>query len=391
MIGSRRVLIILTAIAVTLAAFVAMGEATVRVAAHLVRRGQPDYADTMNGGLLRPGFSSDVIGGDGSPVLWTNNAAGFRSTREFAREPPPETLRILSLGDSFTAGYRVGNEETFSRQLEIWLAETARPAEVLVNGIEEPDNGLRYLRETGVSWSPHVLLVGITLGNDIAQAYVSRNPQPIGFRNGLENLVLPPESLAEATTVSWLAREVRYASLRSRLLSLFRPRRAITSWYGHAYPPRLFDPINGFGMFLADPPVEIDVAYDRLFAILDETAATAESRGIHPIVAVFPQRYQIQPGDWTAAQAAYGLDAEAFDLDRPNRRIAEYCRERRLDCVDPTEYMRREHASTGEVYYQPLGDMHWNAAGHRVWLDGAKPDLLRMIAPIALRIGSATP
>lgn len=368
-----------------------MGEATVRVGAHLLRRGQADYADTTDGGLLRPGFSSDVIGGDGSPVSWTNNAAGFRSTREFTRETPPGTLRILSLGDSFTAGYRVGDEETFSRRLEIWLTETLGPTEVLINGIEEPANGLRYFLDTGVSWSPHVVLVGITLGNDIAQAYVSRHPQPIGFRNGLEDVVLPPESLLESTTLSWLAREIRYAALRSRLFSLIRPRRAITSWYGHAYPPRLFDPINGFGMFLRDPPAEIDAAYDRLFAILDETATEAESRGVHLIVAVFPQRYQVQPADWIAAQAAYGLDNGAFDLDRPNTLLAEYCLERRLNCVDPTEAMRRDHTSTGETYYQPLGDMHWNAAGHRAWLDGAKPDLLRMMAPIASRVGSAAP
>jgi len=387
MVFSRRVPLVLATTAVTLAGMLVLGEVTVRVAASLVRRGRLDYADTIEDGLLRPGFSADVTGPDGGLVRWTNNRAGFRSTREFAPEPPPGTLRILSLGDSFTAGYRVGDEDTFSRRAEIWLTETLGPTEVLVNGIEEPDNGLRYFLDTGAGWSPHVLLMGITLGNDIAQAYVARNPQPVGFRNGLEDLVLPAKSLVRPTPVSWVLREVTYASLRSRLFSLLRPRRAITSWYGHDYPPRLFDPINGFGVFLADPPAAIDRAYERLFEILDDIDAESQARGIHLIVGVFPQRYQVQPEDWTAAQSAYGLAAEAFDLVRPNRRIAEYCRERRLDCVDPTESMQREHGSTGEDYYQTLGDMHWNAAGHRAWLEGAKPELLSILAPIASRIG----
>ena len=228
MVSSRRVPLILATFAVTLAGAVVGGEVTVRVATSLVRHGRLDYADTIEGGLLRPGFSADVIGPDGGLVPWTNNAAGFRSMREFSPEPPPGTLRILSLGDSFTAGYRVGDEDTFSRRTEIWLTETLGPTEVLVNGIEEPDNGLRYFLDAGAGWSPHVLLVGITLGNDIAQAYVARNPQPVGFRNGLENLVLPAESLVRSTPTSWLLRKITYASLRSRLFSLFRPRRAIT-------------------------------------------------------------------------------------------------------------------------------------------------------------------
>lgn len=389
MVRPRRILLVLATAATALVGTVVLGELSVRIATFLISRGRPDYADAIDGGRLRPGFSADVVGGDGRAVRWTNNTAGFRSEHEFAREPPAGTLRVLSIGDSFTAGYRVGNDETFSYLLEAWLNETLGPAEVLINGTEDLDNGLDYFVEAGASWSPHVLVVGITLGNDIAQAYVSRDPESIGFRNGLEELSLPADSLDEPTRWSRLSREIVYASMRSRLIALIRPRRAITSWYGHVHPPRLFDPINGFGIFLSDAPPEVDDAYERLFTILDELRAEADRRNTHLILAVFPQRYQVQPEDWTGAQRAYGLNPDAFDLARPNARIADYCRQRSLDCLDPTEYMRAQHEATGEAYYQPLGDMHWNARGHREWLDGAKPELLAVLTPIAARAGVA--
>jgi hypothetical protein len=366
---------------------VAIAEFGLRWLGNAGQSGYPDYGDTIRDGLLKPDFSAEVVGGSGEPVLWTNNSAGFRSTREFTRAPRPGTLRILSLGDSFTAGYRVDNEETFSRRIEDWLNQTLGPTEVLINGVEEPANGLRYLREEGLTWSPHFLLFGVTLGNDIAQSYIARHPTTIGFRQGLEEVELPPQSLHETGLRTSLARRLYYASLRSRVLALVRPRRAIASWYGHVYPPKLFDAINGFGVFLATPPRQVRDAYQRLFAILEEVRDLCDAYGIGMAIAVFPQRFQVQTEDWRSAVSAYGLEEQAFDLGGPNARIARFCRESGIPCIDPTDFMRRRRNETGNEYYFPLGDMHWNADGHQLWAQGARETLLPLLSPIAARLG----
>ena len=86
-----------------------------------------DYGDTMRteglgqGGYLQENFTADVTDGLGGTVRWHNNASGFRNDQEFSQEPPPGVLRILSMGDSFAAGYRVGQDETFSFLREQWL------------------------------------------------------------------------------------------------------------------------------------------------------------------------------------------------------------------------------------------------------------------------------
>ena len=106
-------------------------------------------------------------------MRWHNNASGFRNDQEFSQEPPPGVLRILSMGDSFVAGYRVGQEETFSFLLEQWINQKLGKCEVLVSEIEEPITGLYYLSKSGIAFHPHIVLLGITIGNDIAQSYIA--------------------------------------------------------------------------------------------------------------------------------------------------------------------------------------------------------------------------
>ena len=115
--------------------------------------------------------------GYGGKVRWTNNAAGFRSDREFTPEPRPGVLRILSLGDSFTAGYRVGQDETFSSLQEQWINRKYGQAEIMVAETSDPANALYYLDQFGLQLKPQIVLLGITLGNDISQTYQSLDPQ----------------------------------------------------------------------------------------------------------------------------------------------------------------------------------------------------------------------
>ena len=51
-------------------------------------------------------------------VWFEINGQGMRANRDYAYEKPIGTKRIASLGDSFTTGYEVEFEETFSHVLE---------------------------------------------------------------------------------------------------------------------------------------------------------------------------------------------------------------------------------------------------------------------------------
>ena len=144
-----------------------------------------DYGDVWRegglgpGGFLKEGFSGRVRDGYGGTVSWRNDSAGFRRVDEVTPQRTPGSLRILSLGDSFTGGYRVGEDEVFSRLLERHLEATGHwsRVEVLASVIEEPPTGLLYLETRGLQWHPDLVLLGVTLGNDLGQTFVSLAPR----------------------------------------------------------------------------------------------------------------------------------------------------------------------------------------------------------------------
>lgn len=347
----------------------------------------PDYGEAVRGGdlgpggLLKEGFEGRLTDGLGGMIFWKNNAAGFRSREETARVPSPGVFRILSMGDSFTAGYRVDQEATFSRLLEVALRKDGIPAEVLISEIEQPTTGLWWLLHGGFDWRPSLVVLGVTLGNDVAQTFFSVDPPGdywIGIQGGhvvmepLDRptpipdrpeyaLRLPPASLEPGApeTLAPVRRPLRLLDL------LLGPApQPIFCLRGASFPHALFDGTNGLGIFLAKPPPAIDVALARTERVLGAYAAAARERGVNLLVVLFPQRFQVQEEDWAASVRAYGLRAAAFDLDGPSRRLSTFCAANSIACLDLAGPLREARRRGGRSLYLPGGDMHWSAAGH---------------------------
>jgi hypothetical protein len=398
----------IAALASSLLLGLAAGELILRAAEKRALASRIDYGQLVGdrdlgpGGLLEPNIDAQVVGADGRAVRWGTNSSGFRNQEETSLEPSPGTLRVLSLGDSFTAGFRIDQEETFSRLLELQLGERCGHAEVLVAMTEEPATGLAYLVEHGHLFHPQLVLLGITLGNDLAQTYLALDPRgefalhrdadgltvsrihpedPVGFRHGLESLLVPPDCLETRGALQEAGWWIGFLRSRSRLLQSVAPRRrAILSWYKEYRSPRLVDPMHGLGFFLKDPPEIVDEAYRRLFQVLEACDSFLAERGVRLVVAIFPQRFQVQPQDWQLAVSEYGLAEGCFDLEAPNARIIRFCRTRSIAVIDPTPEMAVQHRATGLDLYQGRGDMHWNAQGHRAFADAAGTALIPLLA-----------
>lgn len=366
-------------------------------------RSRLDYPDTWRsgglgpGGSLKEGFRGEVVDGYGGTVRWANNSSGFRRDKETAPTPAPGVLRLLSIGDSFTAGYRVAQEETFSRRIERHLTREIGAAEVLIACVEDPPSGLDYLTRFGSDFQPHAVLMGITLGNDIAQSYLGIDPggpyrlelerdryeiavnetTTLGFRHGLETLYVPDEFLESRSALARTMLRLDHARARQIVGESAWP---IASWYGDVGRPHLFDPSHGLGFFLVTPPPSIEEGFARLERVLTAVDLFSREQDIDFVVILFPQRFQVQRDDWRQTIVKYGLKESAFDLRAPNRRIFSFCRRRGVACIDPTDAMRRRHEREGRSLYLRRGDMHWNALGHEALYEAVIPGILDLVA-----------
>jgi hypothetical protein len=116
---------------------------------------------------------------EGVPVRISSQ--GFRGD-EFAQEKPTDTYRIVNLGDSVVFGWEVRYEETYGKQLEMMLDAVGDGFDYEVINAGIPGWNLpmahRFLVQEGLSYDPDMVLLGITVVNDVygAGPAVSENP-----------------------------------------------------------------------------------------------------------------------------------------------------------------------------------------------------------------------
>lgn len=138
--------------------------------------------DAERGFALRPGAEGRwTREGQGQVRV---NSAGFRGA-ERALQPPPGSLRIAVLGDSFTEGLQVDEQATFVRQLQAGL--TAAPAcrlrspgtrsvDVLNFGVGAYGTGQELLtwRHLARRYRPDLVVLSVYPGND----FTDNEPRP---------------------------------------------------------------------------------------------------------------------------------------------------------------------------------------------------------------------
>jgi len=96
------------------------------------------------------------------------NSQGMRDDRDFEYDKPPGTKRIISLGDSFTIGYEVAADQTFSAVLEHELRTAGHNVEVLNAGVSGYSNAeaCAYLERELLKYQPDLVLVSF-YSNDL--------------------------------------------------------------------------------------------------------------------------------------------------------------------------------------------------------------------------------
>jgi hypothetical protein len=123
-----------------------------------------------------------------SEYEWQNipveiNSHGLRGP-ETTFEKPAGMFRILNLGDSVAMGWGVRAEERYGRRLEQWLNERAAgdvTYEVINAGVPGWNlaNALAYLQAEGLKYEPDLILLDLTLVNDIkGESALLANNQP---------------------------------------------------------------------------------------------------------------------------------------------------------------------------------------------------------------------
>ena len=350
----------------------------------------PDYGDLIGemkpGGVLRANLDLEVVGETG-PVRFVTNALGMRNADQVG-QPKSREFRIMLVGDSFIGGYRMDQRETIGKRLEdVLSAEIPRDVSVWTVVAGGPDAYARYLASHAFEFNPDLVVIGITLGNDLGASYAGS--RGLGLDDDPIRAEMLPEEAYRSQSSLFVLRAHRSLSAwrwYERSMSILRPE-GIVSW--NSDPPtkvHFFDAIHSLGLFYAGSDVADLTILDNTFRAfsddLHQIAGTCRANGTPCVMTLIPQRFQVDPREWSATVFDYGLDSDVFDLRLPNRRILDTCNEVGLRCVDLLPAL----SGTGDSLYLPRGDMHWSRLGHAVAAEALADALM---GDVAARIGQA--
>lgn len=309
------------------------------------------------------------------------NSLGLRGP-EIPLDKPADTLRVLLVGDSFTEGYTVPEEQTLRSRLEVDLGRVrSRPVQVVNGGTAGwgTDQEVLFYEKTGRRFAPD-LVVLLFYYNDLyrdgdlriqpwfdldeAGALVLRNSPVPAHREFYR---------AEPFSVKPYKGSIALALLQPRLDS--HPRiAAALSRVGLAEPPsgvqEIPEELHPFGR---QRPRQVRAHWDRLRALLSRLRAGVEQDGARFAVFYVPARFEIDDMAWSLTRDLYGLNAQ-WDRNRVADEFGRIATELGIPIVDPRAAFRSREAA-GEPTYFPQ-DGHWTAVGNEV----AGRELMRILS-----------
>jgi len=120
---------------------------------------------------LKPNYKAKMPSMEfpGKFVSKTTNSFGLRG-KEITLDKPAGIKRILILGDSYTFGLYVGDDETYPAVLENLFLRDSEKVEVINAGYADgwsPDEHYAWLVNKGLRFKPDLVIYGFFIGNDI--------------------------------------------------------------------------------------------------------------------------------------------------------------------------------------------------------------------------------
>src|SRR5713101_2604667 len=258
-----------------------------------------------------------------------SNSRGVRGRSEYAYDRQPGKRRIVVLGDSFTFGEEVSDDETYPHYLETLLPDT----EVINLGVHGygHDQMLLYFKEEGIKYRPDIVILGHVeddVGRNYWSFWAAAKPKFELRSDGLHLTHVPvptPESVLAREPYQWKTLDL-VLTLWERL-----------SWMGGRKQRK-------------DKEVTD--------AIFDEIASTSRQIGAHLL--------------FVYLTGSDGMGNAHKNLTKDEQFLDSYCQRRALPCL----FLRprfQEEIRKG-TQFNRIG--HWHAPAHMTAAQGIRDYLL---------------
>jgi len=318
----------------------------------------------------------------------THNNEGYRDVNH-DKKNTQNKFRVITLGDSFTWGHGVENDQIYMKVLEGYSPNIETINMGGPGG--DPQGELKVYTSRGLDYKHDMVLVGFFIGNDIEAYYPDpkKSPPQWGYDSKGDFVLIGNMKSQEEVDAIRRKSEERYSSTKSRNF-----RSSISYWFTRHFQiftfvgnhrkyysgvlkgSLLYTKIlkifgidnkraHGFLNFcMENDPDDVKHGWKLLTGVLETMKGSVAGAGAKLYVLFIPQYVQTSQPIFERSVRKYGHDPSKYDAEKPNRELAKLCGKLGIDYLDLLPVMKEETLSGNTLYYPRDG--HWNVEGHKV-------------------------
>lgn len=336
------------------------------IGALLIKPLSPELVpDEVRHHKLMPNTYSRFEQRDFSYIQRVNNI-GLRG-KDTTREKPSNHFRILMLGDSFTMGKGVEDDQTFSALLEVSLnssniCESTR-IEVLNGGVDSYSPILSYLQLSRdlAPLSPDLIILNLDI-SDLLQETAYRE---VAVRDDDGKIVGIPGSertpLLNQRIRSWIDQNLYF----TRLI-LFYTNRLV----GHrdltvqGVVTRANEELVRYT--LDNDDTDHREQWEAIFDSISRIKSFADANSSSFALAIYPWGHQVNDQEWVPGRYSF-ISKDAEISDNYLKTIYSLAEDNDIEIINLFPLFRK-HDEGKSLYFNY--DMHWTTEGHKVMAHG---------------------
>lgn len=314
--------------------------------------------------MFTPGF----VGRSNCGVEYRINSLGLRDReRDYLQ---PGGRRVLALGNSFAMGAGEAFADTFLAKLEDELRRRDGECEVVKAGIGGygTRHELGYYREFGRRYKARAVLVLFFVGTDFRNNMAERRGR------------VHKGKLVPTYPYSRLNRFMKYlethSGLYNAMLYVLRSNDFVRGALHRrglircAYPQHV-------SMYRRDYGDDQQLSMEQTLAALGDFKRACAEDDCQFLLCVVPDRLQVEDEYFARYIGWLGERPDAFDREKPNRLLTDYCRAEGIPSIDLREDFRHLRSGGERVYLDH--DIHWDEAGRAAAVRSVAPRLDAML------------
>ena len=286
-------------------------------------------------------YTGNMILKDQFDAALTTNSHGFRGRSELAIEKSDGVKRIAFIGDSFTFGWGVDDDEVFVSLFEEKFKGSGKEIETINAAVYGYDIvQYREVFDRLIKYNPDVIFLGFCLENDF-------NITPLKG-SGSADKSIRVERMGMASRVRNIINNMHIvAMIRDRLYITFPKIRNFMLSAGIN---------NKRDIFLEEYTSVLTASLNKTEKIIVSMKNEAEARGIEFCIILIPLKEQIYCREEINRFPGY-------DIDRPNHVMEDMLKRLGVEYVDLLPLLVKERERSSKRLYFDI-DPHWTAYGH---------------------------